>query len=77
MLVLSRRVGERIEIGNGVTVTVLRMSGKSVRIGIEAPNQVAIRRSEIPGKSDLPQSLGIADVEGRIRNSEEPTRRAS
>ncbi len=47
MLVLSRRIGEKIEIGNGITVTVLRVTGKSVRIGIEAPESVSIRRSEI------------------------------
>lgn len=47
MLVLSRRVGEKIEIGNGITVTVLRVTGKTVRIGIEAPDCVSIRRSEI------------------------------
>lgn len=77
MLVLSRRVGEKIEIGNGVTVTVLRMTGNSVRIGIEAPDQVVIRRSEIPEKIDLPQSRGVIDAEAHMLNSKKPTRRAS
>ncbi|MFA8018948.1 carbon storage regulator [Bremerella cremea] len=55
MLVLSRRVGERIEIGDGITIVVLRVTGKAVRVGIEAPQSVAIRRAEIPEKSNWNQ----------------------
>ncbi len=58
MLVLSRRVGEKIEIGDGITVTVLKVTGKSVRLGIEAPKHVTIRRSEI----ELDQRLGISPL---------------
>lgn len=58
MLVLSRRVGEKIEIGDGITVTVLKVTGKSVRVGIEAPKHVTIRRSEI----ELDQRLGISPL---------------
>ena len=48
MLVLSRKVGERIVIGNGVTVMVLAVHGQQVRLGIEAPRDVSIRREELP-----------------------------
>lgn len=57
MLVLSRRIGEKIEIGEGITVTVLRISGKSIRLGIEAPKSVAIRRAEIPEEHSWPKKL--------------------
>jgi len=47
MLVLSRKVGERILIGEHVTVTVVRISGGGVRIGIEAPADMAVIREEL------------------------------
>jgi carbon storage regulator len=47
MLVLSRKVGERIHIGDGVVVTVLGVQGNRCRIGIEAPTNIAIRRAEL------------------------------
>ncbi|MBS0210806.1 MAG: carbon storage regulator [Planctomycetes bacterium] len=47
MLVLSRRVGERIQIGPDIVVTVARLTGNSVRIAVEAPNSVKIVRSEL------------------------------
>jgi carbon storage regulator len=47
MLVLSRNVGGTIIIGNDVTVTVLGVKGKQVRLGIEAPKNVSIHREEI------------------------------
>lgn len=50
MLVLSRKPGERIHIGNGITLSVLRVSGNRVRIGIEAPDSVHIVRGEIAGQ---------------------------
>ena len=48
MLVLSRKVGERILIGNEVTLVVLSVEGQRIRLGIEAPKTVAIRREELP-----------------------------
>ncbi|PQO42449.1 carbon storage regulator [Blastopirellula marina] len=57
MLVLSRRIGEKIEIGDGITITVLRVSGKTIRLGIEAPSSVPIRRAEISETHAWPKSL--------------------
>ena len=47
MLVLTRRAGEGILVGEGITVTVLEVKGTQVRIGIEAPKEVSIYRKEL------------------------------
>jgi carbon storage regulator len=47
MLVLSRRVGESIVIGDNITVTVLEVRGDVVRVGVDAPRQVAVHREEL------------------------------
>ena len=47
MLILTRREGESVRIGEDVTVTVLRVKGSQVRIGVNAPKDVAVQREEI------------------------------
>ena len=47
MLILTRRVGETVMIGNEVTVTVLGVKGNQVRVGVNAPKDVAVHREEI------------------------------
>jgi carbon storage regulator len=47
MLILTRRVGESINIGDGVTITVLGVKGNQVRVGITAPKSIAVHREEI------------------------------
>ena len=47
MLVLSRKVGEKVNIGYNVVVTVLEARGKRIRIGIECPASVPIHRNEV------------------------------
>lgn len=54
MLVLSRKCGEVVEIGGNVSVTVVKISGNQVRLGIDAPRQVSIRRPEA-GRKDPAQ----------------------
>ncbi len=50
MLVLSRKIGEDVKIGNSVTVTVLSYDRGVVRLGIQAPKEVAVHRKEIYDK---------------------------
>lgn len=47
MLILSRKCGESIVIGKGITVTVFKVKGNAVQLGIDAPKEVPIRRSEL------------------------------
>ena len=61
MLVLSRKVGERILIGENICVTVVRMRTGVVRLGVEAPADMSIIREELKGRapaSDHPQRTG-------------------
>ena len=57
MLLLSRKRGEKIVIGNGITVTVLEVRGDQVRLGFNAPAEVPIRRKEIHchGRVSVPE----------------------
>ena len=57
MLVLSRKVGERILIGEHVTVTVVRITGGGVRLGIEAPPETAVIREEL--QQELKEKLTV------------------
>jgi carbon storage regulator len=47
MLILTRRVGETLMVGDDITVTVLGVKGNQVRIGVNAPRDVAVHREEI------------------------------
>ena len=47
MLILTRRIDEKIRIGDDVTVTVISVKGHQVRFGIEAPREVTVNREEI------------------------------
>ena len=47
MLILTRRVGESLMIGDDITITVLGVKGNQVRIGVNAPRDVAVHREEI------------------------------
>ncbi|HEX5305224.1 MAG TPA: carbon storage regulator CsrA [Dyella sp.] len=61
MLILTRRVGETLMIGDEVTVTVLGVKGNQVRIGINAPKNVSVHREEIYQRIKGENESGSAD----------------
>ena len=62
MLVLSRKLGQRFKVGQDVRVTIVKIDRNSVRIGIEAPDDVTVYREEIAPavESDRPVKAGAA-----------------
>lgn len=60
MLVLTRKVGEKIRVGDDIVVTLLEIKGNRVRLGVEAPLTVPVLRSELMEK-DL-EALQVAEV---------------
>ncbi len=70
MLVLSRKVGETIQIGTDITLTINRVSGGRVQIGIEAPREVAIRRGELPAATKDTTSLQLVAMITELANAE-------
>lgn len=68
MLILTRRVGETLMIGDDVTVTVLGVKGNQVRIGVNAPKDVSVHREEIYERIKkeqlLQQESGVGDSAG-------------
>lgn len=61
MLILSRRIGETIMIGDDVRVTVLGIKGGQVRLGIEAPREIDVHREEIYRRIKLEEAKGSSD----------------
>jgi carbon storage regulator len=56
MLVLTREIGSSVRIGDDITIVVLQVDGNQVRIGIDAPREVKVLRSELTGDSQSPNT---------------------
>jgi len=59
MLVLSRKVGEQIQIGDDIQITVVRVSSTGVRIGVEAPPESMVVREELCNRKDSPSNTDL------------------
>ena len=67
MLVLSRKVGERLWIGDNIAITIVKVSGGGVRIGIEAPTEMPVIREEL--KLRLEAERAATDVDDEVHGS--------
>jgi carbon storage regulator CsrA len=62
MLVLTRKVREQIKIGDDIVITILRIKGQSVRVGIDAPRSMRVLRGELPD-AKKPPAPAVTTVE--------------
>jgi carbon storage regulator len=70
MLVLTRKYQEKIRIGENITITVLRMKGKAVRLGIEAPSNVPVVRGELAFEDQASEDSEPTSVELELESLE-------
>lgn len=59
MLVLSRKIGEKIKIGDDVEIVIVAIYGNRVRIGLDAPQEIKILRKELVGQPPTPETADV------------------
>jgi len=64
MLILTRRVGETVMVGDDVTITVLGVKGNQVRVGINAPKHIAVHREEIYRRIQSEKVIDLSEARG-------------
>lgn len=70
MLILTRRIGESVNIGDDIQITILGVRGNQVRIGIEAPQNVAVHREEIYERIKQERQAGTQSTEASAQRRE-------
>jgi|TARA_R100000005_G_scaffold94153_1_gene71349 carbon storage regulator len=65
MLILTRRVGESLMVGDDITITVLGVKGNQVRIGVNAPKDVAVHREEIYNRIQEGDEAAVPEDDSR------------
>ena len=77
MLVLTRKLGESIRIGDTITVKIVDLDGRHVKLGIEAPRNVSVNREEIYERiqrenraASISKDQGLENIAQALRNSE-------
>lgn len=80
MLVLTRKLGESIRIGDNIVVKVVDLDGRHVKLGIEAPKNIAVNREEIYEKiqkenqaASSSKNLGIENIASALRGNKKET----
>jgi len=77
MLVLSRRVGESVVVGDDITITVLEVRGDVVRVGIDAPRSVAVHRAELLAEVSDANATAASPPESAVASLTEALRSRS
>lgn len=80
MLVLSRRIGESVVVGDNIAITILEVRGDIVRVGIEAPREVKVHRAELLAELEQTNKQSASptdDIVASLRESLERRKRSS
>jgi len=78
MLVLTRKLQQQIKIGDQITVTILKVKGKTVRVGITAPREVRVIRGELPKEDDtVEDSIAVTAIDESVTSAAEELKEAA